>query len=124
MCDVAKLILMYIKESWLLCSVEHSYNIIVHAFLTILSLCLVSTARSRKAFMQMEHRFLLLSFFAVRINLSMNWTPANIHEDWMFSCNSHGWTSNIHAFEWLIRCFEPATHDKAMLRGVLEQLKM
>ena len=46
-------------------------------------------------------------------NLSMQWIPANIRENWKFSYNSHGWTSNEHRMEWLTRCFEPTTHDKA-----------
>jgi len=41
------------------------------------------------------------------------WIPENIHGDWKFSCNSKGWTSNIHGAEWLRRCFEPATREKA-----------
>ena len=45
-------------------------------------------------------------------NLSSSWIPANISGDWRFSCNSRGWTSNVHALEWLRRCFEPATRDK------------
>jgi hypothetical protein len=46
-------------------------------------------------------------------NLSTTWVPADIHESWRFSCNSRGWTSNIHVVEWLRRCFEPSTRDKA-----------
>jgi hypothetical protein len=46
-------------------------------------------------------------------NLSSSWIPANIHGNWKFSCNSRGWTSNIHGLEWLQHCFEPATHEKA-----------
>jgi frataxin-like iron-binding protein CyaY len=46
-------------------------------------------------------------------NLSSSWIPAHISGDWRFSCNSRGWTSNIHGLEWLRRCFEPATRDKA-----------
>ena len=46
-------------------------------------------------------------------NLSHQWIPANVAEDWRFSCNSKGWTSNYHGLEWLQRCFEPHTRDKA-----------
>ena len=46
-------------------------------------------------------------------NLSSQWIPASIHEDWRFSCNSRGWTSNTHGVEWLHRCFEPSTWEKA-----------
>lgn len=33
--------------------------------------------------------------------------------DWCFGASSKGWTSNIHGLEWLQRCFEPATRNKA-----------
>jgi hypothetical protein len=46
-------------------------------------------------------------------NLSRQWIPADIHDNWRFSCNSKGWTSNFHRSEWLRRCFEPATREKA-----------
>jgi hypothetical protein len=46
-------------------------------------------------------------------NLSNTWVPADIPESWRFSCNSRGWTSNIHSLEWLRRCFEPTTREKA-----------
>lgn len=46
-------------------------------------------------------------------NLSRQWIPANIHGSWRFSCNSKGWTSNEHGLQWLTRCFEPETRDKA-----------
>ena len=46
-------------------------------------------------------------------NLSHQWIPANIAENWKFSCNSKGWTSNYHGIEWLRRCFEPQTCEKS-----------
>ena len=46
-------------------------------------------------------------------NLSQQWIPADISEDWKFACNTRGWTSNIHGLEWLIRCFDPVTREKA-----------
>ena len=46
-------------------------------------------------------------------NLSRAWIPASIHKSWCFSHNSKGWTSNKHGLEWLRRCFDPATREKA-----------
>jgi len=34
-------------------------------------------------------------------------------DDWKFAYNTKGWTSNAHGFEWLCRCFEPSTREKA-----------
>ena len=34
-------------------------------------------------------------------NLSHQWIPVNIAEDWKFSCNSKEWTSNFYGIEWL-----------------------
>ena len=45
--------------------------------------------------------------------LSTQWIPASIHGNWRFNCNSKGWTSNEHGLDWLIRCFDPETCDKA-----------
>jgi DDE superfamily endonuclease/Tc5 transposase DNA-binding domain len=45
--------------------------------------------------------------------LSRQWIPASIHGNWRLTCNSKGWTSNIHGMQWLTRCFEPETRDKA-----------
>ena len=46
--------------------------------------------------------------------LSTEWlVPANLTEGWRFSCSTRGWTSDIHGLEWLRRCFEPATREKA-----------
>ena len=53
-------------------------------------------------------------------NLSMQWIPANIDENWKFSYNSGGWTSNEHGMQWLTRCFEPTTHDKAAGRFITD----
>jgi hypothetical protein len=46
-------------------------------------------------------------------NLSTQWIPASIHGNWRFNCNSKGWTSNVHGLDWLKRCFDPETRDKA-----------
>src|SRR5271169_4472500 len=46
-------------------------------------------------------------------NLSRQWIPASIHNDWRFGCNTKGWTSNEHGIQWLRSCFEPMTRDKA-----------
>ena len=46
-------------------------------------------------------------------NLSRQWIPASIHNDWRFGCNIKGWTSNVHELKWLREDFEPATRDKA-----------
>ena len=46
-------------------------------------------------------------------NLNYQWIPASVADEWMFACNSKGWTSNEHGFQWLKRCFEPSTRDKA-----------
>jgi hypothetical protein len=45
--------------------------------------------------------------------LSTQWIPASVHGNWRFNCNSKGWTSNEHGLDWLVRCFEPETRDKA-----------
>ena len=45
--------------------------------------------------------------------LSTQWIPASIHGNWRLNCNSKGWTSNKHGLDWLVRCFEPETCDKA-----------
>src|SRR5579859_4618512 len=46
-------------------------------------------------------------------NLSRQWIPADIHNDWRFGCNAKGWTSNRHGLQWLREVFEPSTRDKA-----------
>ena len=42
-------------------------------------------------------------------NLKYQWIPASVADDWRFSYNTKGWTSNEHGLQWLQRCFEPAT---------------
>jgi DDE superfamily endonuclease len=46
--------------------------------------------------------------------LSRQWIPTNIVGSWRIDCNSKGWTSNDHGLQWLTRCFEPETRDKAV----------
>ncbi len=46
-------------------------------------------------------------------NLSKNWIPKQVPKGWHVSANLTGWTSNIHGQEWLEKCFEPATREKA-----------
>jgi hypothetical protein len=46
-------------------------------------------------------------------NLVTSWIPRDVANKWHFSCNSKGWTSNIHGEEWLKQCFDPATREKA-----------
>jgi hypothetical protein len=40
-------------------------------------------------------------------NVCQRWMPKELPEGWLVSCNSKGWTSNIHGLEWLRKCFEP-----------------
>ena len=42
-----------------------------------------------------------------------SWIPPSVAHEWHFSCNSKGWTSNIHGEQWLAKCFEPTTRLKA-----------
>ena len=42
-----------------------------------------------------------------------SWMPRYPPQGWKFSCNPSDWTSNAHDAEWLRRCFEPATREKA-----------
>ena len=46
-------------------------------------------------------------------NLCQHWIPEDIYLDWKFACNSKGWTSNLHGLEWLIKCFDESTKEKA-----------
>ena len=46
-------------------------------------------------------------------NLSHQWIPASIHNNWRFGCNTNGWTSNEHGLQWLRQVFEPETREKA-----------
>lgn len=45
-------------------------------------------------------------------NVSHDWILADTPEDWSFSYNSKGWTSNQHSLEWLQCCFDSATQVK------------
>ena len=46
--------------------------------------------------------------------LSSEWLIlAHFTKGWRFSCSNRGWTSDVHGLEWLRRCFEPATREKA-----------
>src|SRR5438270_6191523 len=44
--------------------------------------------------------------------LSRQWISDNTPNDWRFSCNTKGWTSNEHGIQWLYGCFEPTTREK------------
>lgn len=49
-------------------------------------------------------------------NIMSDWIlPAKKHlkSSWKFSVSSKGWTSDIHGLEWLRKCFEPDTREKA-----------
>ena len=46
-------------------------------------------------------------------NVLQNWIPTEVLEQWFFSANTKGWTSNLHGLEWLKRVFEPLTRTKA-----------
>jgi DDE superfamily endonuclease/Tc5 transposase DNA-binding domain len=47
-------------------------------------------------------------------NISRGWLPLQeMPEGWHVSCNTKGWTNNLLGVEWLTKCFEPATRDKA-----------
>jgi DDE superfamily endonuclease/Tc5 transposase DNA-binding domain len=47
------------------------------------------------------------------VNPLSNWIPRALRDNWYFSANSKGWTTNLHGLEWLIRVFDPQTRDKA-----------
>lgn len=40
------------------------------------------------------------------------WIPTNTPADWRFSTSSSGWTSDSHAYEWLVSVFEPYTRPE------------
>ena len=42
-------------------------------------------------------------------DLMTSWIPREVENEWHFSSNTKGWTSNIHGEQWLAKCFEPAT---------------
>ena len=49
-------------------------------------------------------------------NVMSDWIlPAKKHlkRMWKFSASARGWTSDLHGLEWLRRCFEPETREKA-----------
>ena len=47
-------------------------------------------------------------------NLNTEWlTESAQTPGWKFSTSNKGWTSDIHSIQWLTRCFEPATREKA-----------
>ena len=46
-------------------------------------------------------------------NISKSWLPNELPEGWHISCNNKGWTNNVHGVQWLKKCFEPATREKA-----------
>ena len=46
-------------------------------------------------------------------NVLSHWIPDSINGIWAVNCNTKGWTSNEHGLDWLERCFNPKTYDKA-----------
>jgi len=47
-------------------------------------------------------------------NFNTEWlVPKKYTPNWRFSASTRGWTSDVHGLEWLRRCFEPATREKA-----------
>lgn len=46
-------------------------------------------------------------------SIQPQYLPPNCPNNWLFYCNTKGWTSNEHGIEWLRRCFEPQTREKA-----------
>ena len=48
--------------------------------------------------------------------LLSNWIPGGLPKDWVFACNSKGWTSNEHGLAWLQQVFEPRRREKAQGR--------
>lgn len=48
--------------------------------------------------------------------LLSNWIPGGLPRDWVFTCNTRGWTSNEHGLAWLQQVFEPRTREKAQGR--------
>src|SRR2546423_978947 len=48
------------------------------------------------------------------MKLSSEWLiSSELTKGWWFSCTKKGWTSDMHGLEWLRRCFEPGTREKA-----------
>jgi len=48
-------------------------------------------------------------------NFNTEWLPAPKlrPKGWKYSVSNKGWTSDVHGLEWLTRCFEPETREKA-----------
>lgn len=46
-------------------------------------------------------------------NLSTDWIPKDMPKYWHYSNNKKGWTSMHHGIQWLQKCFEPRTREKA-----------
>ena len=46
-------------------------------------------------------------------NISKNWLSKKLLKKWYISCNNKGWINNVHDIQWLKKCFEPATREKA-----------
>lgn len=46
-------------------------------------------------------------------NVLKNWILSKVQDEWFFSANTKGWTSNLHGLEWLKCVFESATCIKA-----------
>src|SRR3981081_3993237 len=46
-------------------------------------------------------------------NVLQSWIPPTVIDQWFFSTNTKGWTSNLHGFEWLKCISEPTTRAKA-----------
>ncbi len=45
--------------------------------------------------------------------VNANLVTEELLADWYISGTSQGWTSNAHGLEWLVKCFEPSTREKA-----------
>jgi hypothetical protein len=46
-------------------------------------------------------------------NIQTAWIPSEMDNNWSWACNTKGWTCNAIGEEWIRRCFEPATREKA-----------
>ena len=46
-------------------------------------------------------------------NISKSWLSKELLKGWHISCNNKGWTNNVHGVQWLKKCFEPVTQEKA-----------
>lgn len=71
-------------------------------------------SQSSSAFVLMERTSISPLVIFKGEKISSEWIlPANLHQHWRFSCSMKDWTSNTHGLEWLRRCFEPITREKA-----------